>query len=26
LISNPAYYKLEYQCVDHLVHKLGKQP
>jgi ATP phosphoribosyltransferase len=26
LISNPAYYKLEYQNVDHLVHKLGKQP
>jgi ATP phosphoribosyltransferase len=25
LISNPAYYKLEYQNVDHLVHKLGKQ-
>lgn len=26
LISNPAYYKLAYQDIDHLVHKLGKQP
>ena len=25
LISNPAYYKLEYQDVDHLVCKLGKE-